>query len=310
MRKLFTACLVLVLLLAGCGGESSGGPAAISPGAESGTRSEAQSDGSASDPGDVSNVEMIVEGCKGTYRGEINEAGQPHGIGTITFSSGTHKGNSYTGPFVDGRMQGNGYYKFSNGDEYHGYYLDDDFRGAGKYVFSNGAELEGVFTDSANGEGVYTDPDGVRWSCELKDSHMTTYEQLGADEEWCPLSDSEVKDVDAIIDSQVSLLESAGMDSIGFYSTYFYDATVYVFGPEFETMVDKVENGTLTDADRESWDTLVDTTGQMAAQIDSAVKERYPNVPTEFCMQTESGTDGETLLRFVNGFLVDNIIWY
>ena len=49
--------------------------------------------------------------------------------------------DEYQGDRVDGKKEGKGIYKFSNGDVYYGDWRDDQMDGEGVYEFVNGGEV-------------------------------------------------------------------------------------------------------------------------------------------------------------------------
>lgn len=91
------------------------------------------------------------------YVGEITGILR-NGTGKMTYY-GTNE--TYTGPFVNDAITGNGTYVFSNGTTYEGALVDNKKNGFGKITFSDGSTYEGYFTDDMmNGYGVYNWADG------------------------------------------------------------------------------------------------------------------------------------------------------
>ena len=88
----------------------------------------------------------------GTYTGEVNADGNPHGKGVFNFNNGQR----YDGKYRDGKRNGFGTYYFKDGERFEGEYLNDKRNGRGKYYYKNGDWFEGEYRDNArNGKGVY-----------------------------------------------------------------------------------------------------------------------------------------------------------
>ena len=63
-------------------------------------------------------------------------------------------GHSYKGDFIDGKMHGNGLYRWPDGSEYEGEYKENIREGKGRFKWKNGIYFEGNFVDGKpNGKG-------------------------------------------------------------------------------------------------------------------------------------------------------------
>lgn len=110
------------------------------------------------------------------YFGELNERGQRHGYGEVTYSnSDVYKGSwvndkpegrgvylwkdngRYEGDFVGGKMHGLGKRVYSSGNVYTGSFMDGKKQGSGIMKYSNGDEYNGFWDDDyMHGVGIYT----------------------------------------------------------------------------------------------------------------------------------------------------------
>ena len=75
------------------------------------------------------------------YEGEFNND-QIEGVGKIIFLKSR---TEYTGIFKEGKIEGYGRFKWSNGEKYEGEVKDGKMHGAGKYFYKNGKIFEGYF---------------------------------------------------------------------------------------------------------------------------------------------------------------------
>ena len=122
------------------------------------------------------------------YHGDYNENGEFHGRGKYVHSDGS----IYEGFFFEGKMSGEGFFKFANGSTYngalkndlkHGYgtfraadgsvyigdWRDDERHGKGKYTFYTGDVYEGDFmNDIIEGMGTFQFANGDTYFGELK----------------------------------------------------------------------------------------------------------------------------------------------
>ena len=86
------------------------------------------------------------------YAGEVDEAGEPHGEGTMRYASG----HEYRGQFCSGRRDGRGTFTFPDGTEYDGGWRDGRQHGQGRLTMPSGEELTGSWWDgSMEGRGTY-----------------------------------------------------------------------------------------------------------------------------------------------------------
>ena len=108
-----------------------------------------------------------IVGCaeKGVYVGEKKD-GNPHGQGTLTFSSG----KKYVGEFKDGKQHGQGTYTYPKKEghkfaaKYEGEWKNGKKDGQGTWKHPYGRTYVGEFKDGRwHGKGVTTARDGQRW---------------------------------------------------------------------------------------------------------------------------------------------------
>lgn len=85
-----------------------------------------------------------------TYEGDIRD-GKLNGYGIHKDSNG----DIYEGHFVDNSFSGDGIFSFSNGDTYKGQLVDNKIIGNGKYTWANGNTYEGQF-ENGNPHGYGT----------------------------------------------------------------------------------------------------------------------------------------------------------
>lgn len=91
------------------------------------------------------------------YKGERNEAGEPHGRGEFTFATG----NRFEGEVQNGQPHGQGQYSFANGNVYDGEFEGGKPHGVGMYRFASGNSYEGDFFEGLkHGKGTYNFADG------------------------------------------------------------------------------------------------------------------------------------------------------
>jgi hypothetical protein len=80
----------------------------------------------------------------------VNEAGQKHGHGLFTYSSGA----TYTGQWHEDMRHGHGTYTLDTGSTYVGQFRRDKFHGQGMYKWVSGASYDGSWSnDNFNGHG-------------------------------------------------------------------------------------------------------------------------------------------------------------
>lgn len=93
------------------------------------------------------------------YEGEWR-LGREHGRGVLLTRD---RRAVYAGDFADGKMHGQGLYRFPNGDAYRGDFRENARHGSGRYVSSKGT-YEGEWRDNArHGRGVFVDARGSRY---------------------------------------------------------------------------------------------------------------------------------------------------
>ena len=105
-----------------------------------------------------------IVGCaeKGVYVGEKKD-GNPHGQGTLTFSSG----KKYVGEFKDGKQHGQGTYTYPKKEghkvaaKYEGEWKNGKQDGQGKFLYNDGGTYEGGFKNGKrHGQGTEKHPYG------------------------------------------------------------------------------------------------------------------------------------------------------
>ena len=105
-----------------------------------------------------------IVGCaeKGVYVGEKKD-GNPHGQGTLTFSSG----KKYVGEFKDGKQHGQGTYTYPKKEghkvaaKYEGEWKNGKKDGQGKFLYNMGGTYEGGFKNGKrHGQGTWKHPYG------------------------------------------------------------------------------------------------------------------------------------------------------
>ncbi len=86
----------------------------------------------------------------GTYTGEVNAQGKPHGFGKAVYDNG----NVYEGEWKDGSHNGQGKITYDHGVVYEGEWKDDWRYGKGKMIYANGDVYEGEWkADCRDGKG-------------------------------------------------------------------------------------------------------------------------------------------------------------
>ncbi len=96
---------------------------------------------------------------KYSYSGQVDGEGKPNGEGVAKFSNGC----SYTGPFVHGVMQGDGaVFVYENGDTFEGSFENDLFF-EGKYtVKEDGSYFQGSYKNGKPYTGIWYSKDGKK----------------------------------------------------------------------------------------------------------------------------------------------------
>jgi hypothetical protein len=79
----------------------------------------------------------------------------------------------YQGDMKDGKRNGQGQYRYSNGDTYNGEWKNDNMHGHGVYRYSNGDIYEGEYiSGTMHGYGVYKHADGAVYSGMYRNGRM------------------------------------------------------------------------------------------------------------------------------------------
>ena len=87
---------------------------------------------------------MIIEyEDYGIYDGEVNEKGNPHGHGRLTFVDTGY----YDGEFKDGAMHGYGIMVYAEDEDYEGYFVENEMHGHGKMRYPSGLIEEGEWAE-------------------------------------------------------------------------------------------------------------------------------------------------------------------
>jgi hypothetical protein len=95
------------------------------------------------------NIQTIIF-HQGTYKGQVNKNGDPHGKGSIYWLNG----DISIGKFKNGKLNGKGKYTWKNGSIYQGEFKDNEINGIGKYF--NGDLYIGYFKEGKKeGKGKY-----------------------------------------------------------------------------------------------------------------------------------------------------------
>ncbi|KAK9767277.1 Histone-lysine N-methyltransferase setd7 [Basidiobolus ranarum] len=104
-----------------------------------------------------------------TYKGELNEAGEYHGKGELTYEK---SGVKFIGEFKQGEKYGYGCLYFEDGSSLSGEYIEDELHGSGKYIFANGSYIEGTYEHGdLNGPAKEYDEEGeLTFEGEYKDN--------------------------------------------------------------------------------------------------------------------------------------------
>lgn len=92
-----------------------------------------------------------------SYSGPVDDNDQPHGTGQASFTDG----RLYKGPFVHGKMEGNGaYFLYDNGDTFEGSFRNERFY-EGRYTMkSDGSYFVGKFSNGQPSTGQWYDKNG------------------------------------------------------------------------------------------------------------------------------------------------------
>lgn len=105
------------------------------------------------------------------YEGQVNEKGLADGKGTITFTGGKYKGDTYTGEWKDGERNGQGIYTWHDGDTYAGKWKEGKMHGQGTFSRGNGDIYVGEWKNGKkHGYGTYSWISGDNYAGEWKDS--------------------------------------------------------------------------------------------------------------------------------------------
>jgi hypothetical protein len=75
----------------------------------------------------------------------------------------------YVGILINGKRNGYGILRFTNGDHYEGGFKDDHMNGMGTFFYADGGKYVGSWMDDMkNGQGVLSYPNGDRYSLKKK----------------------------------------------------------------------------------------------------------------------------------------------
>lgn len=110
-------------------------------------------------PKTVTNLNVSSSIGDYSYTGPVNSEGKPDGTGEARFSDG----RSYTGPFVNGIMQGKGaHFNMANGDSFEGEFQDNRFYEGQYTVRDDGSYFKGTFKGGQPDKGQWYDKNGKR----------------------------------------------------------------------------------------------------------------------------------------------------
>ena len=110
-------------------------------------------------PKTVTNQQMSSSIGDYSYTGPVDSDGKPDGTGEARFSDG----RSYIGPFVHGVMQGTGArFLMANGDEFEGEFRDNRFYNGQYTVKEDGSYFKGTFKNGQPDQGNWYDKNGKR----------------------------------------------------------------------------------------------------------------------------------------------------
>ena len=107
--------------------------------------------------GDRSIFRVQVDGKWGSYVGDVNANGTPHGRGTMTWDcvGVVDQMIEYEGDFSEGELAGLGKLTFANKDVYTGGFKCNKMHGKGLYQYANSDVYEGVWIDNkSEGRGL------------------------------------------------------------------------------------------------------------------------------------------------------------
>lgn len=100
----------------------------------------------------------------------ICQNGHAEGQGVMRRYAGDRVEAEYIGEYHDGRREGRGAVRGTNGVRYDGEWRDDQYEGRGAFQAPDGSRYEGGWHDSLpNGHGVWTHADGASYEGELRD---------------------------------------------------------------------------------------------------------------------------------------------
>jgi hypothetical protein len=85
-------------------------------------------------------------------------------------------GNKYVGEYRNGKLNGQGIYRFAEGHTYIGEFKEDKRNGQGTLIFAGGNKYVGEFKDDMrNGQGTFTTVSGDKYVGEFKDEKPNGY---------------------------------------------------------------------------------------------------------------------------------------
>jgi len=86
------------------------------------------------------------------------------------------RGQTHTGCFVEGKLEGPGIIAFGNGDRYEGSFTRGLREGRGTMVFADGRRYSGTWAgDRPHGRGMFTEPSGNRYEGEYRNGRREGY---------------------------------------------------------------------------------------------------------------------------------------
>jgi len=113
----------------------------------------------------VDELKPFMSFVKESYEGEYKD-GKMHGNGIYRYASG----DVYEGEWKDGKKHGRGMCRYASGNVYEGEYKDGKMHGRGMYRYASGNVYEGEYKDDKrHGRGMYRYAHGDVYEGEYKD---------------------------------------------------------------------------------------------------------------------------------------------
>lgn len=111
---------------------------------------------------------LIINGEQADYKGDyifVNGVNLPDGSGKLTYLNG----NTFSGKFIQGKIEGKGTFKYKDGTVYSGEFQDNLRQGKGTLTHKDGTKYVGQFVnDEMEGKGTLTLSNGTKYVGEFK----------------------------------------------------------------------------------------------------------------------------------------------